>query len=209
MDGIKIFLLIMVIGLIIYVITLRKSLKQTKESLIETNKLVESQAKRVEKENQLIIMNQEIKYNALQNQINPHFLYNTLENIRGQAIIDGNYLIGDMTEALARYFRYNISKDGNMVTLIQEIENIQTYIQIQQYRFGKRIVFQVENHVEESILKQCTIPKMTLQPIIENAVFHGVENKTEQGYVNVDVDVIGNCVSVIVSDDGIGMKKSN
>lgn len=204
---IKIILGILLFIAVIIIIALYRRLKYVTAQKSGLERLVKEQAGSQEKENQLTIMNQKIKYDVLQNQINPHFLYNTLENIRGQAILDGNRLIADMTEALARYFRYNISKDGDVVKLAQEIENIRTYIQIQKYRFRDRIIFHVYNHVDDEMLERCKIPKMTLQPIVENAIFYGVESKTEQGHIDVHVDIVGECVSIIVSDDGQGMKK--
>lgn len=196
-----IIILIIMLGFVTFFLV------QSKKTIQKLHREIEGQQQSIEKENQLTIMNQKIKYDVLQSQINPHFLYNTLENIRGRAIIDGNYVVAEMTEALAKYFRYNISKDGDIVTLAQEIENINTYIKIQRYRFNERIVFNIYVHVDEEHIKTCKIPKMTLQPIVENAIFYGVEKKTAQGHVNVDVDIIGKCVNVVVSDDGQGMKK--
>lgn len=192
---------------IIYIFVKRKEYQKMEQELNSLREMEAYLKENREKESQLIIMNQKIKYDVLQNQINPHFLYNTLENIRGQAIIGENYLIADMTEALARYFRYNIIQDGDIVNLSQEIENIKTYIQIQRYRFRERIVFQIYSHVAEEFLKTCKIPKMTLQPIVENAIYYGVENKVEQGHIDVHIDIIGGCVSIIVSDDGQGMSE--
>ena len=76
------------------------------------------------------------QYLALQNQINPHFLYNTLESIRGEAIIAGLDSVADMTEALARFFRYTITKVENLVSVEEELDNCETYFGIQKYRFG-------------------------------------------------------------------------
>ncbi len=76
------------------------------------------------------------QYLALQNQINPHFLYNTLESIRGEAIIEVAMEAVDMTEALARFFRYTITKVENLVSVEEELDNCETYFGIQKYRFG-------------------------------------------------------------------------
>ncbi|MGB4658267.1 MAG: histidine kinase [Mobilitalea sp.] len=173
--------------------------------LEQIDELLELQKTTMEQEHARDIMTQKMKYAELQNQINPHFLYNTLENIRGQAIIDDNKVIAEMTEALARYFRYNISKDNDIVKLPQELENIRTYIKIQQYRFKNRFTFQIYNHDDTDIIVHCQIPKMTLQPIVENAIFHGLENKIEQGHIEIHIEVSDTLVTLLVADDGVGM----
>lgn len=160
-----------------------------------------------EREHQLRLLGQQAKYAELQNQINPHFLYNTLETIRGQAVIDENYLIADMTEALGRYFRYNISKDNSIVTVRQELENIRNYVQIQQYRFQGRFLFRIYSHDADGYLS-CPIPKMILQPIVENAIFHGIEEKMELGHIAIHVQMSDERLILLVSDDGVGMEES-
>jgi two-component system sensor histidine kinase YesM len=181
----------------------------SKNLLDELDEIVNLRQSEMEREHELVILEQKMKYAQLQNQINPHFLYNTLENIRGQAIIDDNYLIADMTEALSRFFRYNISKDNDIVRLADELDNIRTYIQIQQYRFRDRFIFRIHNHDETDGIYRCMIPKMTLQPIVENAIFHGIENKVDTGYIDVHIERSGIHVIVLVSDDGIGMDEDS
>lgn len=111
------------------------------------------------------------QYRALQNQINPHFLYNTLEGIRSEAIMAGLDNLADMTEALAIFFRYTISKVENLVTVEEELENCATYFKIQQYRFGSRIHLEIEQDEEDwDDILHCMIPKLTLQPILENSI---------------------------------------
>lgn len=159
----------------------------------------------MEREHAEFLLRQQSQYAELQNQINPHFLYNTLETIRGQAVIDDNYIIADMTEALAKYFRYNISKNNDVVTVEQELENISNYIQIQQYRFQDRFAFRIYNHVPEEEYTSCMIPKMTLQPIVENAIFHGMEQKIEKGHLYIHIEASEERLMIIVADDGMGM----
>lgn len=159
----------------------------------------------MEREHGSELLRQQSKYAELQNQINPHFLYNTLETIRGQAVIDDNYKIADMTEALAKYFRYNISKDNDTVTIEQELENIRNYIQIQQYRFQDRFVFRIYPHADYEEYAGCLIPKMTLQPIVENAIFHGMEEKLEMGHIGIHIEPLKEQLVILVADDGVGM----
>ncbi len=171
----------------------------------EQQRLMDELRQSMEREHAEAMLRQQFQYAELQNQINPHFLYNTLETIRGQAIIDDNYKIAEMTEALAKYFRYNISKDKDAVTLEQELENIRNYIQIQQYRFQDRFVFRICPHVAYEEYAGCLIPKMTLQPIVENAIFHGMEEKLGLSHLSIHIETTQDRLIILVSDDGVGM----
>ena len=153
------------------------------------------------------LMETRMKFAQLQNQINPHFLYNTLENIRARAILDDNEVIADMTEALSRFFRYNISKRSDVVKLSEELDNIRTYMHIQQYRFSNKFDFQVFVHDEQADIMNAQIPKMTLQPIVENAIFHGMESRIGKGHIEIHIEYDERNVYVIVEDDGVGMNE--
>lgn len=169
------------------------------------NLLLEELTQSLERAHAETVLRQQFQYAELQNQINPHFLYNTLETIRGQAILDDNYKIADMTETLARYFRYNISRSKDDVTLEQELENIQNFIKIHQYRFPGRFRFDIYPHVKREAYADCKIPKMTLQPIVENAIFHGLEQKMDHGKIQIHIDAAADKLMVIVADNGVGM----
>lgn len=129
------------------------------------------------------------QYLALQNQINPHFLYNSLEGIRGEAISAGLNSLAEMTEALATFFRYIISNMEHLVTLEDELESIENYFIIQRYRFGERLNLNIEYDYEEKdeILKY-RLPKLTLEPIVENSIFHGIERKMGNGNISIRID---------------------
>ncbi len=147
------------------------------------------------------------QYLALQNQINPHFLYNTLESIRSEAMEAGIESVMNMTEALANFFRYTISNVENMVTLEEELDNIQTYFSIQKYRFEERIRLSVEfDPQERDTLLKCLMPKLTLQPIVENSIIHGIERKMGEGTVRIIIKRTEKRLIIQISDDGIGMK---
>ena len=100
--------------------------------------------------------------NVLQSQINPHFLYNILDSIRGQALSEGVPEIADMTESLANYFRYCVTKDDGIVTLADELKNVQNYWKIQQYRFGGKISMEILLDGTSLYPEEYEIPKLIL-----------------------------------------------
>jgi len=149
------------------------------------------------------ILKSQAEIHALQSQINPHFLYNTLETIRSQAVIQGSESIEEMTEALAVLFRYSISQPGEMASLREELENIDNYLLIQQYRFPDK--FRLEKHIEDERLLECKVPVLTLQPLIENAIHHGLEMKIGKGTVRIRVIGTQDRLLILITDDGMGM----
>ena len=143
---------------------------------------------------------------ALQNQINPHFLYNTLEGIRSEALLAGLESVSTMTEALSTFFRYTISNVENLVTLEQELENTKNYFFIQQFRFGSRIKLTVVFDDEDvQQLLGYRIPKLTLQPIVENCIVHGLECKVGEGNLFINIEQSQSRLLITVRDDGVGM----
>ncbi|MDD2970667.1 MAG: histidine kinase [Lachnospiraceae bacterium] len=151
-------------------------------------------------------MNKQMQYQALQSQINPHFLYNTLDSIRGEALMVGNDSIAIMTERLSKFFRYCISNKGNIATIRDEINNVMDYFYIQEYRFGDK--FHLETEVDEGC-DQYKLPQMTLQPIVENAIFHGLERKKDGGTVSIKVFETQKNIKIQVSDNGVGMSEED
>ncbi len=146
---------------------------------------------------------------ALQNQINPHFLYNTLEGIRSEALLAGLDNVASMTEALSTFFRYTISSVENLVTLEQELENTRNYFFIQQFRFGNRMALEVVIDDEDKAeVLSYRIPKLTLQPIVENCIIHGLECQVGQGLLRVHIETTQSRLLVTVSDDGVGMERA-
>lgn len=155
------------------------------------------------------VSKRQAQYLALQNQINPHFLYNTLEGIRSEALIAGNNSISSMCEALATFFRYTISHVQNLVSLSQELENTKNYFYIQQFRFGERLSMNIKFHddCEEEALR-IRIPKLTLQPIVENAIVHGLECIKKNAVLNIHISLLNSRMIINVKDNGIGMRES-
>lgn len=166
-------------------------------------------------ENVLQLMNQKIEdekqkkdyeYKMLQSQINPHFLYNTLNSIKWMATIQGATGISEMTTSLSRLLK-DISKGtSNLISIQHELDLIKDYFTIQQYRYGGTITMDIridnENLVNQNILK------FTLQPIVENAIFHGIEPKGTTGKIEIHIYQESNQnVRIDVTDDGVGMSE--
>ncbi len=156
---------------------------------------------------QLFHMNRrQAQYLALQNQINPHFLYNTLESIRSEAMLAGLNDVSDMTESLATFFRYTITKVENLVSVEEELQNCETYFSIQKYRFGDRLTLTIQCDPEDrGEIFRCRIPKLTMQPILENSIIHGTELKIGTGHLTIHLERTENHLLIRVSDDGLGM----
>ena len=162
----------------------------------------------LDKSELITVSKKKSEYLALQNQINPHFLYNTLEGIRAEALIAGVDSIAEMTEALATYFRYTISQVNNLVTLEEELANVENYYYIQQFRFGSKLDLRIRYDCEdEEEALMCQLPKLTLQPIVENSIYHGLEQKIEKGHLDIKITMTDKHLIIMISDDGVGMEK--
>lgn len=160
--------------------------------------------KRIEDEKQ----KKDLEYQILQSQINPHFLYNTLNSIKWMATIQNATGIAEMTTALARLMK-NVSKGtAALIPLQEELDLVKDYFLIQQYRYGGNI--SIEYQIEDPTLYQCRIHRFTLQPIIENAMFHGIEPKGCAGKIIIRAEkrTAGDSRKIFlisVTDNGIGM----
>ena len=139
---------------------------------------------------------------ALQAQINPHFLYNTLDSIAWMCEQGQNADAVKMVHALARLFRISISKGHELIPIRKELEHAESYLQIQKYRYKNRFTYQFD--VDRSCLDYlCN--KITLQPIIENAINHGLDLMVEEGHIDVQLCQDGEDVILRVIDNGVGM----
>lgn len=169
--------------------------------------LAMEETEKILKSPKLIDLNKrQAQYLALQNQINPHFLYNTLESIRGEALIAGLDGVADMTEALAKFFRYTITKVENLVSVEEELDNCETYFMIQKYRFGDRLQLHIDCDSEDwEEVMNAKIPKLTLQPILENSIIHGTELKIGTGNLRIHFERTKERLLIRISDDGVGM----
>jgi len=165
-----------------------------------THKLVETTTHLLEAE----IEKEKAASAYLRSQINPHFLYNTLESIKGVALETGASRVVEMTKALGKLFHYSI-KGAGWVSLDQELNAVQSYVFLQSIRFEDR--FDVSYDFTEEALK-APVMKMILQPLVENAIFHGLEPKTTPGKLRISGRVEDGAVLVLnVCDDGVGVEE--
>jgi two-component system, sensor histidine kinase YesM len=145
---------------------------------------------------------QEAQLAVLYSQINPHFLYNTLDSIKAMADYHHVDEIGEMVHALADMFRYNTKSRDELVTLEDELVQIRAYMHIQRIRFDDRIAFELD---ADPALASYPMLKMTLQPLVENAVSHGLERKRGSGLIRVTARLENGRFVLSVYDNGIGM----
>lgn len=148
------------------------------------------------------IKNAELK--ALQAQINPHFLYNTLDLINWKAIDNDVPEIALIAHSLAKFYKLSLNKGREIVSIEDEIDHIKNYVQIQNMRFDNRINLVINI---DPFIRQYRILKIILQPIVENSILHGIlENRNKQeGVINISSHLVNNTLVLIVEDNGIGM----
>ena len=148
------------------------------------------------------LLKNQAELRMLQAQINPHFLYNTLNVLYWKAQMTGNEDIAQITVSLANLFHSSIDRTTDFITLEEEINNIDDYIYIQKMRFQDKVRVAI---TLPDALKSYFVPKLVLQPIVENAFIHGMEPKAGSGTIGIAFEDIGCDVVVTVSDDGVGM----
>lgn len=188
---------------------------EIKELVIETHtdeigRLISSYNNMVQKMEELMarqfVLGQEMtgaELKALQSQINPHFLYNTLDMINWMAQKNETENIREVIQAMSKFYRLSLSKGKDIITIQEEIRMCEAYMDIQKRRFRGRIRF--EEEIEEDILN-CLIPKITLQPFIENAIVHGISEKEDgRGVILLTGWLEDNYIHLSVTDDGQGM----
>lgn len=161
----------------------------------------------IEKEH-LSAKQNEISFKMLSSQINPHFLFNSLETIRMKSLSSGDKEVSTMLRILASLLRYNLSIKGTPVPLVQELEAIQNYLKIQHMRFGERISFDV---IPTCNVSDYTMLPLLIQPVVENSFNHGLEEKVSGGFIYImilTVEIDGETMLEInVKDNGIGISE--
>ncbi|NLL77011.1 MAG: histidine kinase [Clostridiales bacterium] len=166
------------------------------------NRMIADMGELVEriKQEQLNLRNAELK--LLQAQINPHFLYNTLDTIMWMAEAGQKEEVVSLVSSLSEFFRTTLSKGRDYITVKEEASHIKSYLEIQKFRYRDIMDYQID--IPES-MNEYPILKLTLQPLVENALYHGIKNKRGKGKIEVKGELRDNLLIFTVEDDGIGM----
>ncbi|WP_022770247.1 MULTISPECIES: sensor histidine kinase [unclassified Butyrivibrio] len=172
-----------------------KAMEEKREAL---DQLHVQELENLEIEKQMETMNLEL----LKSQINPHFLFNTLNVIAGTANLEGAQTTEQMIEALSSLFRYNLKTQAKESLLAQELKISRDYMYLQKMRFGDRVQFDIECDVDEN---KVIVPTFTFQPLLENAIIHGISPRVEGGKVQIKVKQQEDKLLIEVSDTGAGM----
>ncbi|MFY9284840.1 MAG: sensor histidine kinase [Miniphocaeibacter sp.] len=158
----------------------------------------------IEKEKKQQILLETAELNALQSQINPHFLYNTLDSINWMARLNRLDIVSDMIEALTTVFRVSLSKGKVIIPVSDELSHVVEYMKIQKYRYGDKINFEID--VADDLLDY-SIVKIIFQPLVENSLYHGLININKKGSIRLAGKEYSEKLVFIVEDNGVGMTK--
>jgi sensor histidine kinase YesM len=142
-----------------------------------------------------------MEYKALQAQINPHFLYNTLDTMSSIAEIQNCNTVSNLSQALSRIFRYSLDHGSSMSTVEREIIHLNSYIYVMNVRMCNQITYDFQ--IAPQTL-QLVVPKLTIQPLVENAVKHGLKNAHSEKKIVIRTELIQNTLSIYVTDTGVG-----
>ena len=155
---------------------------------------------------QLKVKQKEVEFAMLSSQINPHFLYNTLETIRMKAYCNEDREVANIVKKLGKIMRRNLEVSGKEVSLASELELIKNYLEIQAMRFEGLVEYEL--NIEDNInVNEYKILPLLIQPIVENAFIHGLEEKKEKGWIKLSIFNSDECLVIEVSDNGIGIEK--
>lgn len=144
----------------------------------------------------------EVQFKMLASQINPHFLYNTLETIRMKAFCNDQIEIANIVKMLGKIMRRNLEVTDKIVSLKSEVELLQNYLSIQKIRFEDKIEYECNVYLDA---EKCEILPLLIQPIVENAFVHGLENKKEKGKIVINIYNNNNNSIIVVTDNGFGI----
>ena len=140
---------------------------------------------------------------ALSSQINPHFLYNTLDTIIWMAEFQDSQRVVQVTKSLATYFRLALNQGRDLISLSDEINHVRQYLFIQKQRYGDKLEYEI---AEEPDFDNLVLPKLVLQPLVENALYHGIKEKEGQGHIKVFVQKQDTGLVIRIEDDGVGFQ---
>lgn len=148
---------------------------------------------------------QQAEMHALVAQINPHFIYNSLESINSMAVLAGNRDISRMVVSLGKLLRISISEQVESIPLSMELEHVKHYLNIQKMRFRDKFDYEISCPSE---LQHLHTLKLIVQPLVENALYHGIEPKQDAGFIQIEVMELGNDIIIQVKDTGLGFSLS-
>lgn len=168
------------------------------EKRIALDELHEKELERLEMERRL----ESAKMELLMSQINPHFLFNTLNVIGGMANLEDAGITEKMIKSLSDLFRYSLKNDQAVVPLARELKIVEDYMYLQHMRFGARIAYEINCDVDTQAV---LLPTFTFQPLVENAIIHGLTPKVEGGKIVIDIHKEGRVLSIAIRDNGMGM----
>ena len=151
---------------------------------------------------QLEQMQHDIRFKMLASQINPHFLFNALEAIRMDAHMKGQGEIARVVRLLGKMMRSNLEVGNNTIPLKQELEMVRCYLEIQQFRYEERLQYQF---IVDPEIENLHMPPLIIQPLVENAVIHGLDNKMGGAFVKVEIKRVGDDAVFMIRDNGIGI----
>ncbi len=155
----------------------------------------------VERE-RLLSRQKDIQFKMLASQINPHFLYNTLETVRMKALENGDREVATTVKLLAKILRHNLGATERPVSLVSELEAVGSYLDIQHIRFGERVTYDIDCTCN---VTKYTILPLLIQPIVENSFIHGLEDTVTGGFIYVWIGIDGGSLRIVVRDNGKGM----
>ncbi|MFP4697335.1 MAG: sensor histidine kinase [Eubacteriales bacterium] len=165
--------------------------------IVEINELIN---KLIEKEKSI----QKAELDVLQEQIKPHFLYNTLDTISYLALTDSKEKVYEALETLGSFYRKFLSKGSKDIRIDKEVEIVKDYLKLQKLRYKN--IFEDTYELQDDLL-EIHIPKLILQPLVENSLYHGVRLKGEKGIIKISVFSKNNFIHIVIYDSGIGMSK--
>ena len=140
---------------------------------------------------------------ALSSQINPHFLYNTLDTIIWMAEFQDSQRVVKVTKSLATYFRLALNQGKDLICLSDEINHVRQYLFIQKQRYGDKLDYDIKENPE---FDKLVLPKLVLQPLVENALYHGIKEKDGKGHIRLSVEKEEATLVMIIEDDGVGFQ---
>ena len=144
--------------------------------------------------------------NALQMQINPHFLYNTLDLIRWESMyeVNGESKVSKMIEDFSKLLRLSVKKGNDLVPIVEEINHIQAYLKVINYKYTNKILLKTNFNFDISLYK---ISKLTFQPLVENSIIHGFVNNSLDKTIEISGSIVNDKIVITIKDNGIGMEE--